>query len=123
MNLLLDQGLPRSAADLLRQAGIDTIHVGEIGMSEADDEDILERGRKDERLVVTLDADFHTLLALSGATAPSVIRLRIEGLRGEETAALLQEIVTQFDEDLEQGAAVTVQEGRVRVRRLPLRSG
>ena len=123
MKLLLDQGLPRSAADLLRQAGMDTIHVGEIGMSEAEDEAILEHGRGDERVVVTLDADFHTLLALSGATAPSVIRLRIEGLRGEEAAALLQAIVTQFDEDLEQGAAVTAQEGRVRVRRLPLRSG
>ncbi len=123
MKLLLDQGLPRSAADLLRQAGMDTIHVGEIEMSEAEDEAILEYGRGGERVVVTLDADFHTLLALSGATAPSVIRLRIEGLRGEEAAALLQAIVTQFDENLEQGAAVTVQEGRVRVRRLPLRSG
>ena len=123
MKLLLDQGLPRSAADLLRQAGMDTIHVGEIEMSEAEDEAILEHSRGDERVVVTLDADFHTLLALSGATAPSVVRLRIEGLRGEEAAALLQAIVTQFDEDLEQGAAVTVQEGRVRVRRLPLRSG
>ena len=123
MKLLLDQGLPRSTAELLRQAGIDTLHVGEIGFSEADDEDILEQGREDERVVVTLDADFPTLLALSGATLPSVIRLRIEGLRGEGTAALLQAIVTQFDEDLEQGAAVTVQEGRVRVRRLPLREG
>jgi hypothetical protein len=32
MKLLLDQGLPLSAAALLSDAGIDTIHVGEIGM-------------------------------------------------------------------------------------------
>jgi predicted nuclease of predicted toxin-antitoxin system len=31
MKLLLDQGLPRTAAELLRTAGVDAIHVGEIG--------------------------------------------------------------------------------------------
>ena len=43
MKLLLDQGLPLSAAALLRDAGIDTIHVGEIGMSEAEDAEIIQR--------------------------------------------------------------------------------
>lgn len=74
MKLLLDQGLPRSAAKLLREAGIDTVHVGEIGYSTADDAAILQRGRDEERIVITLDADFHALLALSRAATPSVIR-------------------------------------------------
>jgi predicted nuclease of predicted toxin-antitoxin system len=75
MKLLLDQGLPRSAAALLCQAGIDTVHVGDLGQSSADDSVILESGRDSNRVVVTLDADFHTLLALSGAATPSVIRI------------------------------------------------
>ncbi|MBW4686088.1 MAG: DUF5615 family PIN-like protein [Komarekiella atlantica HA4396-MV6] len=37
MKLLLDQVLPLSAATLLRDAGIDTIHLGEIRMSETED--------------------------------------------------------------------------------------
>jgi predicted nuclease of predicted toxin-antitoxin system len=37
MKLLLDQGLPRSAAVLLTRAGHDTVHVGDIGLGEADD--------------------------------------------------------------------------------------
>ncbi len=37
MKLLLDQGLPRSAAALLRNVNIDTIHVGEIGLSAGED--------------------------------------------------------------------------------------
>ena len=49
MKLLLDQGLPLSAATLLHEAGIDTIHVGEIGMSEAEDSDIIQRARDEER--------------------------------------------------------------------------
>lgn len=35
MKLLPRQELPLSAPGLLRDAGIDTIHVSEIGMSEA----------------------------------------------------------------------------------------
>jgi len=80
MKLLLDQGLPLSAAALLRDAGIDTIHVGEIGMSEAEDAETIQRAREQERVVATLDADFHTLLALGEATFPSVIRIRVERL-------------------------------------------
>ena len=120
MKLLLDQGLPRSAAALLRKAGIDSVHTGEIGYAAAEDTDILDYGRVEGRIVATLDADFHTLLALSGAVSPSVIRIRIEGLRAEAAAILLQSVLQECDEDLQQGAVVTVQEGRLRIRRLPL---
>ncbi len=61
MRLLLDQGLPRSAARFLREAGIETVHVGEIGYATADDTAILQRARNEGRTVVTLDADFHAL--------------------------------------------------------------
>ncbi len=92
MKLLLDQGLPRSAAELLREAGIDAVHVGEIDCATADDAAILQRGRDEERMVITLDADFHALLALSRATTPSVIRIRIEGLYGQKAADLIQAV-------------------------------
>ncbi len=120
MKLLLDQGLPRSAAILLSEAGIDTMHVANIGLSAADDTDILQRARNDERIVVTLDADFHTLLALSAAATPSVIRIRIERLRAQVLANLLLRVVGEFAEDLKQGAIMTVEPSRVRLRHLPL---
>lgn len=86
----------------------------------ATDAAILDRGLQEQRVVVTLDADFHALLALSGALSPSVIRIRIEGLRGKELTSLLQNVIEEFSEELELGAVVTVQETRMRVRRLPL---
>ena len=43
MQLLLDQGLPSSAATLLREAGINAIHVAEIGLSTAEDTEILQK--------------------------------------------------------------------------------
>lgn len=120
MKLLLDQGLPRSAAMLLREGGIDTLHVGEIGLAAATDNEILQKGRQDGRVVVTLDADFHALLAFSKALSPSVVRIRIEGLTGPMAANVTREAVLRSKEDLESGALVTVQPGRIRIRRLPL---
>jgi predicted nuclease of predicted toxin-antitoxin system len=120
MKLLLDQGLPRSAAALLCQMGIDTVHVGDLGQSGADDAAILQLGRDSDLVIVTLDADFHTLLALSAAATPSVIRIRIEGLRADGLAKLLQMVLAQCAADLQQGAAVTVEISRIRIRHLPI---
>jgi predicted nuclease of predicted toxin-antitoxin system len=120
MKLLLDQGLPRSAARLLSAAGIDTIHVGDIGYATAEDVAILQRGRDEGRVIVTLDADFHALLALTGATVPSVIRIRIEGLRADAVVNVVQIVLSQYTPELEHGAVVTVQAGRLRLRSLPL---
>lgn len=57
--VLLDQGLPRTAAGLLREIGWDVQHVSERGMSQAEDVAIIEVARQEGRVVVTLDADFH----------------------------------------------------------------
>lgn len=122
MRLLLDQGLPRTAAVLLTQAGIDTVHVGQIGYTTADDAEILQYGRDEGRIVVTVDADFHMLLAHSNATTPSVIRIRMEGLKAEAFSKLLVDVIEKCKEDLIIGVAITVQTGRVRIHRLPLLS-
>jgi predicted nuclease of predicted toxin-antitoxin system len=120
MKLLLDQGLPRSAASLLRAAGIDTVHTGEIGLATANDVTLIELAHQQERVVITLDADFHALLALSGADKPSVVRIRIEGLRAEPLAALLVALLAERSAELERGALLTVQSKRVRIRYLPI---
>jgi predicted nuclease of predicted toxin-antitoxin system len=120
MKLLLDQGLPRSTVFLLRATGIDAVHVGEKSLATALDSLILEIARQEQRIIVTLDADFHALLVLSGAAGPSVIRVRIEGLRAEHLASLLVDVLKLCENDLSHGAMVSVSENGVRVRRLPL---
>lgn len=124
MKLLLDQGLPRSAADILRDGGHDVVHAGDVGLSTASDAEVLESARATDRAVVTLDADFHALLAVGRAMGPSVIRLRIEGLRGPAAATLIDRVIHACSDDLAAGAAVTVDEDagahRIRVHRLPL---
>jgi predicted nuclease of predicted toxin-antitoxin system len=120
VKLLLDQGVPRTAAVLLREQGFDATHTAEVGLSSADDKDIIEWCRANGALVATVDADFHTLIALSGESAPSAIRIRIEGLKGPQVAEILREILRDHADDLAAGALVTIQAQRVRLRRLPI---
>ena len=118
--LLPDQGLPRSTTLHLRNAGLMADHVGEVGLAAAADSTILARARDYAQIVVTLDADFHAQLALSGAAGPYVIRIRIEGLKAKQLADLLVRVLEQCREDLKSGAMVTVTESSIRIRHLPL---
>jgi len=121
IRLLLDQGLPRSTVRHLQDRGIDVCHVADIGLSRASDTKITEYARNQDRLIITLDSDFHRLLAISGASSPSVIRIRWEGLRGPQVAALVQQVLGQVGNQLETGAMmVTVTERNIRLHRLPM---
>jgi len=120
MKLLLDQGLPRSAVRHLAERDIAAEHVGDLGMATATDAEILEAARQRQAVVVTLDSDFHTLLATSHAVSPSVVRIRIEGLKGEPLATILQRVLAAVGAELEAGAVVSVTTDRIRARRLPI---
>ena len=120
MKLLLDQGIPRSTASLLREMGIDALHVGEIGMAPAADEAIIEYARSNGNSIVTLDADFHSLLALAEASGPSVVRLRIQRLKAPEAANLVWTVLERIGHELDAGSFITVTENSIRIRRLPI---
>ena len=120
IRLLLDQGAPYRAATRLTEKGIDTIHVGDLGLSEAPDEAILRRARELKRIAVTFDADFHALMALSGASTPSVIFLRIQRLNDVAFTALIENVCKQLQETLSSGVLVTVTSNGVRTRELPI---
>ena len=120
MKLLLDQGLPRSTVKHLSAKGIAAEHVGDLGMATATDVAILALAEEQQAIVVTLDADFHHLLATTYATSPSVVRIRIEGLKGDQLSEILAQVISQAGAELVSGAAVSVSEGRIRVRLLPI---
>ena len=103
MRLLLDQGLPRGTVQLLRDAEHDAVHAGECGLGTATDEMVLERADQERRIIITFDSDFHTLLALRSARSPSVIRIRIEGLRAEACADLIKGVLADCQDDLRHG--------------------
>ena len=63
MRLLIDQNLPWESSSLLRTLGHDCVHTRELGLQRAIDEDLLELAAVENRVIATLDIDFHTLIA------------------------------------------------------------
>ena len=120
MRLLLDQGLPRSTVRHVADMGVVAEHVGDLGLARAADAHILDVARERQAVVVTLDADFHTLLATSHAASPSVVRIRIESLNGEQLSSLLMQVLAVASAEIKAGAVVSVTARRIRVRMLPI---
>ncbi|MFN7138720.1 MAG: DUF5615 family PIN-like protein [Limisphaerales bacterium] len=120
MKLLLDQGTPARSAEALRQLGWDAVHTREIGLASAEDTVILHRAAEEDRIVVTLDSDFHQLLAMNGARKPSVVRVRIEGLSFQELAELLHRELNTRVSLLMDGIVASIHPKGIRIRRLPL---
>jgi predicted nuclease of predicted toxin-antitoxin system len=121
MRFLVDNALSPLVAEALRKAGHEASHVRDYGLAAADDETIFALAASEERVVVSADTDFGTLLALREETRPSVILLRrISQRRPADQAALLLANLPNLTDALEGGSIVVFMEDRIRVRALPI---
>jgi predicted nuclease of predicted toxin-antitoxin system len=89
-------------------------------MSRAADQEILAWALGQNATVVTLDADFHAILAVSGAAAPSVIRLRRQGLDAPSVVEVVRNVAARFQVELEHGSMVTVKANKITSHKLPI---
>jgi len=120
MKLLLDESISHQIAEPLREAGHDVVHVADLSMLGANDAAVFEHAADEVRTLVTADTDFGTLLALSGATNPSIIQFRRESHRPEHQLEFLTAELSQLEELCQQGCIITVTDTRIRVRLLPI---
>ena len=121
MRFLADMGVASRIVDWLRAAGHDATHLRDEGLHRLPDPDILDKAAKEGRIVLTFDLDFGEILALSGSRIISVIIFRLHNTRTPHVIERLFSVLDQTAEALQQGAIVVVEEGRFRVRRLPIR--
>ncbi len=71
-------------------------------------------------MILTHDLDFGTILAVSQASAPSVIQIRTQNLLSLDFDTLLIKVLKQFANELKNGALITVEPNRAKVKILPI---
>ena len=121
MRLLIDNALSPRVAEGLCAGGYDAVHVGAIGMAKADDNEIFEWCQANDRVVVSADTDFGTLLAQAREKSPSVLLLRrVSQRRPEAQVVLLLANLPKLVDALDAGSVVVIEENRIRVRTLPI---
>lgn len=120
MKILVDMNLsPRWAAEF-RSRGIEAVHWSQIGAANATDEEVLTWCAVHAHLLFTHDLDFGDILAASGKDKPSVMQLRTEEVVPEAMLQRVTSALEQLQAELSQGALVTIEPGRHRIRLLPL---
>ena len=118
--MLLDMNVAPSLRGVLEQSGYPTIHVRDLGLQSASDEALVLHARQRGEIIVTNDLDFTRILAVEGATKPSLVLFRVGNVHPGELGHLLQQHLPRVANDLLQGAIVVIEPRALRVRLLPV---
>ena len=121
MKLLFDMNLSPLLATLLRNAGWESAHWSTVGDPRATDKTIMDWARENGYIVITNDLDFGDILAATNARCPSVIQVRTQDVSPNHIQPILFAMLEKYRTYLEDGALISVDEIRSRVRLLPLR--
>ena len=111
------------SVEWLREMGHDAVHLREEGLQRLPNGEILAKARREGRVTITFDLGFGELMAAGGRNCPSVIVLRLANARAENVIEKLRRVIVESGNELENGAIVSVEEARYRVRSLPIERG
>ena len=120
MKFLADMGISPKTRLFLKELGYDAVHLLDEQLHKLPDPAILEKARQEERILLTHDLDFAELVSASGARLPSVIIFRLRNMRPDNVNRHLEQIIRSYSREIEQGAIISVSEGQIRLRSLPL---
>jgi predicted nuclease of predicted toxin-antitoxin system len=105
---------------ILAQAGFEAAHWSSLGAANASDTAILAFARANGYVVLTHDLDFSAILAASHGRKPSVVQIRSENVSAEAIGAAVIAALQQTALQLDEGALLSVDPARARLRLPPL---
>ena len=118
MRLLADQDVYKVTIDELKRWGHDVVTVKELGMQGATDRDLLRKAKIDNRLLITRDKDFGTLVFWEKVLSTGVVLLRITPMTAKEVYHEIQRLFEENSEEELRGVFCVVEPHRHRIRHL-----
>jgi predicted nuclease of predicted toxin-antitoxin system len=121
MKLLVDMNLSPRWISMLIDAGIEAAHWSTLGANNAPDSLIMSYAHANDYVVLTHDLDFSAILAATHGEKPSVVQIRADDVSPDVIGKQVILALRQMASELEEGALLTVDPNRTRLRVLPLR--
>ena len=121
MRFLADMGVSATTVGALRGAGHEAVHLRDEGLIKLPDTEILAKGHRERRTVLTFDLDFGDLLAAARSISPSVILFRMRNQTPAAVTPRLFRVLGACGAELEHGVIIIVEDDGYRLRRLPIR--
>jgi len=121
VKFLADMGISMATVHALREAGEEVVHLREEGLHTMQDDQILAKAIREQRVILTYDLDFGDLLAASGGSVPSVILVRTRNQTPRAVTPRVFQVLRTYRTALDTGAIVIVEDGGFRLRHLPIR--
>ena len=120
MKFLGDMGISGSTMRWLKSQGHDAKHLRDEGLQRLPDDEIFAKAEMEKRIVLTFDLGFGDIAAAAAKALPSVIIFRLQDQRPINVNQRLEVVLREAAKELNEGAIISVDEYRYRIRRLPI---
>lgn len=121
MKILVDMNLSPGWVGYLAESGFEVAHWSTVGSPHASDAELMQWAAMHGYVVLTADLDFGAILAATHGSGPSVVQVRSDVLTPGVIGSAVVSALQQVRQELLDGALISVDAVRARVRILPLK--
>jgi predicted nuclease of predicted toxin-antitoxin system len=121
MKVLVDMNLSPAWVSFLAESGFEVVHWADIGPDNSSDSELMQWAAEHDHIVLTADLDFGAILAATQRNRPSIVQVRSDILTPRSIGSVVLAAIRQTRQELLDGAIVSIDPGRARLRILPLK--